>query len=228
MPKPLGSLGKARRWLKVFIYASASILSCALPIQASTSATIVEFADNPEGFQFQAGDFAFVYPTSDTDIYALSNNKHKAVTACTYEHDGDGDCNRLDDDTNRTAHVSLTGPFADVLPASGLYVARLLSSSSEAIIHETLGQRALNAARSGIECAVVDEFGAACIGPLFRMFSGIVGLENCSYRVTPVSKSIEDGAKNVTYWTPSCTGQCTAGKMNVTRLVYVDAMLEVE
>jgi MSHA biogenesis protein MshO len=119
--KPLGSLVKARRWLKIIIYASASILSCALPIQASTSATIIELADNPVGLQFQAGDFAVVYPSSDTDIYALSNNKHTAVTACSYYHNGD--CNRLDDNSNRTAHLSLTGPFTDFTPASGLYVA---------------------------------------------------------------------------------------------------------
>jgi hypothetical protein len=78
--KPLGSLVKARRWLKIIIYVNASILSCALPIQASTSATIIELADNPIGLQFQAGDFAVVYPSSDTDIYALSNNKRTAVT----------------------------------------------------------------------------------------------------------------------------------------------------
>jgi MSHA biogenesis protein MshO len=121
MSKPLGSLVKARRWLKIIIYASASILSCALPIQASTSATIIELANNPIGLQFRAGDFAVVYPNSDTDIYALSNNKRTAVTACTHDHNGDG--NRLCDNSNRTTYVSLTGLFADFSLASGLYVA---------------------------------------------------------------------------------------------------------
>ena len=115
-----------------------------------------------------------------------------------------------------------------VLALLGLTMTRLLSSSSEAIVHEVLGQRALNAARSGIECAVADEFGAGCSNPIFNEFNGVVGLENCSYRVTPVSKLIQDGAKTFTYWTFSSTGQCRAGKVNVTRLVYIDAMLEMD
>lgn len=115
-----------------------------------------------------------------------------------------------------------------VLALLGLTMTRLLSSSSETIIYEVLGQRAINAARAGVECAVADEFGAGCSNPTFKEFSGVVGLEGCSYEVTPVSKSIEDGAKNFTYWTYSSTGQCTAGKINVTRFVYVDAMLEIE
>jgi MSHA biogenesis protein MshP len=115
-----------------------------------------------------------------------------------------------------------------VLALLGLTMTRLLSSSSETIIHEVLGQRALNAARAGIECAVADEFGAGCGSPIFNEFNGVVGLENCSYRVTPVSKLIQDGAKTFTFWTFSSTGQCRAGKINVTRFVYIDAMEEVE
>jgi MSHA biogenesis protein MshP len=115
-----------------------------------------------------------------------------------------------------------------VLALLGLTMTRLLSSTSETIIYEVLGQRALNAARSGIECALADEFGAGCGDPTFKEFSSVVGLEDCSYQVVPVSKSIEDGAKTFTYWTYSSTGQCSAGKINVTRFVYVDAMLEVE
>lgn len=114
-----------------------------------------------------------------------------------------------------------------VLALLGLTMTRLLSSSSEAIIHEVLGQRALNAARTGIECAVAEEFGAGCSNPIFKEFSGVVGLENCSYTVAPVSKLIEDGAKTFTFWTFSSTGQCRAGKINVTRFVYIDAMLKV-
>jgi len=115
-----------------------------------------------------------------------------------------------------------------VLALLGLTMTRLLSSSSEAIIHEVLGQRALNAGKAGVECAVAAEFGAGCTAPTFKEFLGVAGLENCSYRVTPVSKSIEDGAKTFTYWTFTSTGQCSAGKINVTRVVYVDAMLEIE
>ncbi|WP_339720767.1 MSHA biogenesis protein MshP [uncultured Paraglaciecola sp.] len=115
-----------------------------------------------------------------------------------------------------------------VLALLGLTMTRLLSSSSEAIIHEVLGQRALNAARAGIECAVAEEFGAGCNHPSLKVFNDVPGLENCSYSVNPVSKLVEDGAKTFTFWTFSGTGQCTAGKINVTRFVYIDAMLEVD
>lgn len=116
-----------------------------------------------------------------------------------------------------------------VLALLGLTMTRLLSSSSEAIIHEVLGQRAINAARSGIECAVADKFGAGCANPVFKALSGTAGLENCSYQVAEASpKSITDGARTFSYLTFTSTGQCRAGKINVTRLVYVDAMLEVE
>tara|TARA_R110002167_G_scaffold346002_1_gene556519 strand:+ start:1115 stop:1951 length:837 start_codon:yes stop_codon:yes gene_type:complete len=90
----------------------------------SNSATIVEFADNPVGFQLQPDDFAIVYPTSNADIYNLSNNKRKKITAC---NDDDGDCGTLGD-ANRTAKLTLTGPFPDFSPASRLYVARKLVS----------------------------------------------------------------------------------------------------
>jgi MSHA biogenesis protein MshO len=105
----------------VSFYTSLSVLP-----DTSTSATIVEFADNPVGFALQAGDFAVVYPTSDADVYDLSNNKRKEITACT--DDDDGDCNTLGDDASRTANLSITGPFADFSPASRLYVARTLVS----------------------------------------------------------------------------------------------------
>jgi len=116
-----------------------------------------------------------------------------------------------------------------VLALLGLTMTRLLSSSSEAIIHEILGQRALNSARAGIECAVADEFGAGCSEPIFKEFSSVAGLENCSYRVAEdAPKTITDGSKTFSYLTFTSTGQCRAGKINVTRFVYIDAMLEVD
>lgn len=118
----------------------------------------------------------------------------------------------------------------------GLTMTRLLSSSSETIVYEVLGQRALNAARAGIECAVANRFDAldadeldkqdtSCAYPVYKEFSGVVGLENCEYRVAPATpKTITDGGKNFTYLAFTSRGQCRAGKINVTRYVYVDAM----
>jgi MSHA biogenesis protein MshP len=113
-----------------------------------------------------------------------------------------------------------------VLALLGLTMTRLLSSTSETIIHEVMGQRAINAARSGIECAVAAKLGTGCSNPDEIDFSGVPGLENCSYSVTETPpKTITDGGRTFTYLTFTSTGQCTAGKVNVTRFVYVDAML---
>lgn len=116
-----------------------------------------------------------------------------------------------------------------VLGLLGLTLTRLLSSTSETIIHEVLGQRAINSAKSGIECAVAAKFGAGCSNPVEKDLSSIAGLENCRYSVAETSpKAITDGSRTFTYLTYTGTGQCRAGKINVTRVVYVDAMLEVE
>ena len=124
-----------------------------------------------------------------------------------------------------------------VLALLGLTMTRLLSSSSDAIIHEVLGQRALNAARSGLECSLAEHFKPDPIDPLdpiitvcahflSKTFSGVAGLENCNYAVPlPTSTPIVDGTKNLNYLTFTSTGQCTAGNINVTRVIYVDVML---
>jgi MSHA biogenesis protein MshP len=121
-----------------------------------------------------------------------------------------------------------------VLALLGLTMTRLLSSSSESIIYEVLGQRALNAARAGIECALAEQFKqdpleTVCAHTARKEFNGIAGLENCSYDAKlPNSVAITDGVKNYAYLTFTSTGQCSAGKINVTRVIYIDAMLEVE
>jgi MSHA biogenesis protein MshP len=108
----------------------------------------------------------------------------------------------------------------------GLTMTRLLSSSSETIAYEVLGQRALNAARSGLECAVATQFEGGCtMPPTNGIFSGVAGLENCSYTVdAPVAKAINNNTYD--YYTFSSTGQCTAGDISVTRTVFIDAILE--
>jgi MSHA biogenesis protein MshP len=113
-----------------------------------------------------------------------------------------------------------------VLALLGLTMTRLLSSTSETIIYEVLGQRALNAARAGIECAVANELGAGCDKSNDESFIGVAGLENCSYSVQiPAAKNISDSSKNFTYRSFRSTGQCSAGKINVTRVVFIDAIL---
>ena len=110
-----------------------------------------------------------------------------------------------------------------ILGFLGITMTRLLSSSSDSIIHEVLGQRALNAARAGIDCAVANQFGTGCTHPISKTFDGVSGLENCSYSVTTNSQAIIDGAKTFTYSTFSSTGRCSAGNIIVSRAVYIDA-----
>ena len=112
-----------------------------------------------------------------------------------------------------------------VLGLLGLTMTRLLSSSSEAIIHEVLGQRALNAARAGINCAVAKQLGTGCVNPSIKTFTGVAGLENCSYEYeisTP--RSIVDESKKFTYWIFNSTGQCRVGNTIVTRSIYIDTI----
>ncbi len=112
-----------------------------------------------------------------------------------------------------------------VLGLLGITLTRLLAASSDSIVHEVLGQRALNAAKSGMDCAVAAEFGTGCSQPISHTFNNVAGLANCSYSVMTNNKAVQDGAKTFTHWTFTSTGQCTAGKIIVNRTVYLDAKL---
>jgi MSHA biogenesis protein MshO len=100
----------------VSFYTSLSVLPA-----LTTSANIVEFANNAANFSLEVNDFAIVYPTSNTDVYDLSNNKRKVITACTVNDDDD--CNQ-DSDPNGIAKLTVSGAFEDHSPASRLYIAK--------------------------------------------------------------------------------------------------------
>jgi MSHA biogenesis protein MshO len=88
----------------------------------STSATVVEWGNNPSGFVWQAGDFAIVYPTDNNEVYDLSENKRIAITAC-IDNGADSECSSADDPEG-TAQLTLAAAFEDHSPASRLYIAR--------------------------------------------------------------------------------------------------------
>jgi MSHA biogenesis protein MshP len=113
----------------------------------------------------------------------------------------------------------------------GLTMTRLLSSSSDAIIHEVYGLRAFNAARTGIEQAISAAFplspntpscDAAPVTPV-DFHPNIKGLENCSYVVGCQSITVTDGA-TYTYYRFESTGSCQVGKILVSRRINVDAL----
>ena len=105
----------------VSFYTSLSVLP-----DTSTSATIVEYANNPAGFELKAGDFAIVYPTktqeSNHDVYHLANGKRKAITSCA-DTGADTGCDTADD-PGGTAKLTISSAFKDHSPASRLYIAR--------------------------------------------------------------------------------------------------------
>jgi MSHA biogenesis protein MshP len=116
-----------------------------------------------------------------------------------------------------------------VLGLLGLTITRLLSASSETIIYEVLGQRALNAARAGIECKIAEKFPISgtsniyCIEPNNKTFGDVPGLENCNYATALVDVTITDGLESFVLSKFSSTGQCSVGKVLVSRTLYIDA-----
>ncbi|MCF2947363.1 prepilin-type N-terminal cleavage/methylation domain-containing protein [Paraglaciecola aquimarina] len=105
-----------------------------LPVlpDTATQSTIIEIGQNKANYQITpqntlagvTGDYAFVYPTSNTDIYAAASEKRREILACTEQDaSADDDCWTLDD-AQHTAILTLDGSFADNSPASRLYFGR--------------------------------------------------------------------------------------------------------
>ncbi|MFT4993404.1 MAG: MSHA biogenesis protein MshP [Paraglaciecola sp.] len=118
-----------------------------------------------------------------------------------------------------------------VMALLGLTLSRLLSASSDAIIYEVYGQRALNAANAGSEAQIALTFPvsgvASCsttIGPTID-FSSVPGLEGCAVSAQCTQFSVVDGGVTLTYYKFSSTGTCKAGDVVATRTLQVDAIL---
>jgi MSHA biogenesis protein MshP len=118
-----------------------------------------------------------------------------------------------------------------VLAYLGLTVTKLLSASTDNVIYEVLGQRALNAARTGVECRIATTFPIAgasnpyCGTGVIPDLNNVAGLENCQYTASVNEKTVTDGSKSLSYFQFSSTGQCAVGNIVVSRTVYIDAIL---
>ncbi|MDP5029678.1 MAG: MSHA biogenesis protein MshP [Paraglaciecola sp.] len=118
-----------------------------------------------------------------------------------------------------------------VMAFLGVALTKLLSTASEAVSYEVLGQRALNAAKAGIECQLAVTFPlsdpqpAYCVSPASYSFGDVPGLENCAYNTSVVSKVVQDDLIIKNYYQFTSTGQCIVGKIVVSRTLYIDAML---
>jgi MSHA biogenesis protein MshP len=116
-----------------------------------------------------------------------------------------------------------------VLAFLGLNITKMLSSSNDSVIYEVLGQRALNAARSGIECRIaytLTNVGpSTCIDGVTHFFPNVMGLENCQFTVEQSRKEVSDGSIKKAYYQITSTGLCEVGNIVVSRTVYIDAIM---
>jgi MSHA biogenesis protein MshP len=116
-----------------------------------------------------------------------------------------------------------------VMALLGLTMTRLLSSSSDAVIQEVYGLRALSAARAGVEQQIALAFPlspaiASCSDTAPVVFNVVPGLENCQFDAACNALTVTDDGLVQTYFKFTSTGQCSAGDMIVSRTVYVDGM----
>jgi MSHA biogenesis protein MshP len=115
-----------------------------------------------------------------------------------------------------------------VMALLGLTLSRLLSSSSDAIIYEVYGQRALHAARAGVEEQIALAFpisgSASCTASTID-FTPVPGLESCEVNAQCTQLNVVDGSISRTYYKFTSTGTCSAGDIIASRTVQVDAML---
>ncbi|KXI30113.1 hypothetical protein [Paraglaciecola hydrolytica] len=117
-----------------------------------------------------------------------------------------------------------------VLAFLGLTLTKLLSGTNDNVIYEVLGQRAHNAARTGIECRLAEAFPivgatAYCSTATPPNFDSVKGFENCRYDSTASTKIVKDGSKSLNYVQFSSTGTCEVGNIVVSRTVYIDAIM---
>lgn len=113
-----------------------------------------------------------------------------------------------------------------VMSLLGLAMTRILSSSSESVVYEVYGLKALNAARTGLErnVSTVFDLDATTVtgncGSDNRNLNAIPGFENCRYEASCTSVPNINGQN---YFRFNSTGICTIGNVVVSRTVAVDA-----
>ncbi|MCY7295264.1 hypothetical protein [Alteromonas sp. a30] len=114
-----------------------------------------------------------------------------------------------------------------VLGMLGMTLTNILSTSEDSVVYESLGLRALNAARSGLDIKIADAFPLLSTdseqcdsGPSNVSFNNIAGLEGCSY--TAICQS-DNSINGINYFRFSSTGVCVISDVVVSRTVAVDA-----
>lgn len=116
-----------------------------------------------------------------------------------------------------------------VMALLGFAMTQLLSASSDTVVQEVYGLRALNAAQSGVEAKIAKAFpvsGSASCNADNEVFSygAVSGLQNCI--ATTNCRAENFAADNLTYYRFTSEGQCAAGKVITYRQVAVDAKVD--
>ncbi|WP_240485133.1 type II secretory pathway protein [Aestuariibacter salexigens] len=113
----------------------------------------------------------------------------------------------------------------------GVTMVRLLSASSQSVIYEVTGQRAFNAANSGLQQLLAGSFPVGgsptvCNGTITSdaAFSQIDGLQNCQYEARCSTTELLVAGQTRQYVRLSSTGYCAAGSVIVSRTVAADAV----
>lgn len=108
----------------------------------------------------------------------------------------------------------------------GLALNRVLTASSDAVVYEVYGLRALNAARSGVEASVarvfpIDGSAAQCDAiSSDAVFGQVLGQENCRFDAQCDVINFDTG---VSYYQFTSVGICTVDDITVSRRLSIDA-----
>lgn len=122
-----------------------------------------------------------------------------------------------------------------IMAILGLAMLKMMSASAQSVVFEVYGQRALNAARSGVEQRLAAAFPIAdpaipgsgnpqCLSNVRHTFTGTDGLQNCEFISSCQQIPIRDGVNSYDYYRFSSTGTCTAAEVVVSRTVSIDAI----
>jgi MSHA biogenesis protein MshP len=109
-----------------------------------------------------------------------------------------------------------------------LSMVRMLSASADSIVSEVYGQRALNAANSGLEQAKSGAFPLSgtsqCPATYSFTFSNTPGLLNCGYQSECDVVTVSDSSGDAEYYRFASQGTCFAGETVVSRDVMDDVL----
>lgn len=124
-----------------------------------------------------------------------------------------------------------------VMAFLGITMVQMLSATSQSVVYEVLGTRALNAAQAGLQKIAANAFPinggiVSCDDLVLPVqsnanFGQIAGFENCSYSARcTTTEIVKDGQLN-NFYRFSSEGVCQSGDVWVSRSVAIDALQEI-